>query len=84
MVWKESVSYQQTLKKIKPTSRPRFLSADVSGPLNMNTSKKITRRRSDVCPTLSACECVCILMCHCVPVFDKALHWLREQMGSTM
>lgn len=36
--------YQYKLKKIKATRGPRFLSEDVSGPLNKNSSKEISTR----------------------------------------
>ena len=74
---------QLTLKKIKPTRGPRFLSADVSGPLNKSTSKKITRRIGDVCRTscVYVCVCVCVLqtsivracvcVCLCVCVYVR-------------
>lgn len=56
-------SLSAMLKKIKPTREPRFISADVSGPLNKSTSKKITRRGSEVCQSV----CVC----------GAAYEWLR-------
>lgn len=55
--------YQYELKKIKPTRGPRFLSEVVSGPINKNSSKEISRRSIKACGTLQKRVHAYKLMC---------------------
>lgn len=60
--------YQYKLKKIKPARGPRFLSGDVSGPLNKGN---IWEEHRGAWKPVRACACVQMNVSWCAMAWDK-------------